>query len=219
MNERTPSNRARGGAADPEETKALLLDAALRSLAQHGYAGTTARGIAGAAGANPALINYHFGGMRQLLVAALARSNDARLARYREATAEVDSIAGLIETWQALHDEDVALGHIGAMVALLGATSSDPELRDDLAGIFASWQGFVEEKVAAAAAGTPLGPFLPTEQAAFVILALFVGVELLTGLDGNEERATELFRAGGFLAGLLPTAVTSGMLRGLGGAA
>ena len=219
MNEPTPAKRARGGAADPEETKALLLDAALQSLAQHGYAGTTARGIAGAAGANPALINYHFGGMRQLLVAALARSNDARLARYRAATAEVDSIAGLIETWQELHDEDVALGHIGAMVALLGATSSDPKLRDDLAGIFASWQGFVEEKVAAAAAGTPLGPFLPTEQAAFVILALFVGVELLTGLDGNEERAAELFRAGGFLAGLLPTAVTSGMLRGLGGAA
>lgn len=218
MNQRPPTQRARGGAADPEETRALLLDAALRSLADRGYAATTARGIATAAGTNPGLINYHFGGMRQLLVAALARSNEARLARYRSATAEVASVADLIATWQQLHDEDVAVGHIGAMVALLGATSSVPELRRDLAEVFASWQGFVEEKVAAAVAGTPFGPFLPTEQAAFVILALFVGVELLTGLDGNEERAAELFRAGDLLAGVLPAALSSGLLGGSGGA-
>ncbi|MBX3287675.1 MAG: TetR/AcrR family transcriptional regulator [Actinobacteria bacterium] len=218
MNEDATPQRARGGAADPEQTKQLLLDAALRSLADHGYAGTTARGIAAVAGTNPALINYHFGGMRQLLVAALARSNEARLARYREATAEVVSVADLIRTWEQLHDEDVAVGHIGALVALLGATSTVPELRGDLSDIFGSWQGFVEEKVSAAVAGTPLGPFLPTEQAAFVILALFVGVELLTGLDGNEGRAAELFRAGDLLAGLLPDALSSGLLAGLGGA-
>lgn len=218
MNEGKPPRRARGGAADPEETRTLLLDAALRSLADHGYAGTTARVIATAAGTNPALISYHFGGMRQLLVAALARSNEARLARYRAATAEVVSVADLIRTWQQLHDEDVAVGHIGALVALLGATSTVPELREDLSGIFSSWQGFVEEKVSAAVAGTPLGPFLPTEQAAFVLLALFVGVELLTGLDGNEGRAAELFRAGDLLAGLLPDALSSGLLAGLGGA-
>jgi AcrR family transcriptional regulator len=218
MNRATPSRRARGAAADPEQTRTLLLDAALRSLADHGYAGTTARVIATAAGTNPGMINYHFGGMQQLLVAAMARSNEARLARYRAATAEVESVAELIATWQQLHDEDVAVGHIGAMVALLGATSSSPGLRADLAEIFAAWQGFVEEKVTAAVAGTPLGPFLPTEQAAFVILALFVGVELLTGLDGNEARAAELFRAGDLLAGLLPVAMSSGLVRGLGGA-
>ena len=134
-------------------------------------------------------------------MAALARSNEARLARYRAATADVLSVADLIRTWQQLHDEDVAVGHIGALVALLGAASTVPELREDLSGIFSSWQGFVEEKVSAAVAGTPLGPFLPTEQAAFVLLALFVGVELLTGLDGNEGRAAELFRAGDLLAG------------------
>lgn len=219
MNHSTLSPRGRGGAADAEETRTLLLDAALRSLADHGYAGTTARGIAKEAGTNPASINYHFGGMRRLLVEALRRSNDARLVRYREATAEVDSIPGLIDTWQRLHDEDVAVGHIGAMVALLGATSSDPALRADLAEVFGSWQGFVEEKVTAALAGTPLGPLFPTEQAAFVILALFVGVELLTGLDGNEERATELFRAGALLAGLIPASISSDLVRGLGGPA
>ncbi|MGN6695946.1 MAG: TetR/AcrR family transcriptional regulator [Aquihabitans sp.] len=218
MNDDAATQRARGGAADPEETRTLLLDAALRSLAEHGYAGTTARGIATAAGANPGLINYHFGGMRQLLVAAMARSNEQRLARYAEATANVASVPELIATWQMLHDEDVAIGHIGAMVALLGATSTVPELREDLAELFASWQGFVEEKVAAAVADTPIGPWMPTQQAAFVILALFVGVELLAGLDGNDERAAELFRAGELMAGLLPAALTSGILTGLGGA-
>lgn len=218
MNRDPSTQRARGGAADPEQTKALLMDAALRSLADNGYAGTTARVIAAAAGTNPGLINYHFGGMRQLLVAAISRSNDARLARYREATASVASAGDLIATWQQLHDEDVAVGHIGAMVALLGATSTVPELREDLAAVYGTWQGFVEEKVAGAVAGTPLRSFVPTEQAAFVILALSVGVELLTSLDGNEERAAELFRAGDLIAGILPAALTSGLVRGLGGA-
>lgn len=214
MDQKRTTPRARGGAAKPGETRELLLAAALRSLAEHGYAGTSARVIAAAAGTTAASVNYHFGSVQDLLVEAMRQSNERRLVRYREATAEVDSAAGLIATWQQLHDEDVAVGHIGAMVALLGATTSAPELRPQIAEIFAPWLDFVGEKVTDALAGTPIAPMFPTEQASFVVLALFVGVELLTNLDGNEDRAAELFRAGEMLAALASSGVLGTVLGG-----
>lgn len=214
MDQKRTTPRARGGAARPGETRELLLAAALRSLAEHGYAGTSARVIAAAAGTTAASVNYHFGSVQDLLVEAMRQSNERRLVRYREATAEVDSAAGLIATWQQLHDEDVAVGHIGAMVALLGATTSAPELRPQIAEIFAPWLDFVGEKVTDALAGTPIAAVFPTEQASFVVLALFVGVELLTNLDGNDDRAAELFRAGEMLAALASSGVLGTVLGG-----
>lgn len=200
----TATNRARGAAANPEETKALLLDAAIRTLSDHGYAGTTARAVAAEAGVNPALISYHFGGMRPLLLAAMARSNEQRLERYEVETAPVRSVAELIAAWRRLHDEDVEVGHIGALVAMLGATSSDPEIRTDMADLFQPWLTFTADRVVDAVKGSPLEHILPTDQAAFVILSLFVGMELLTNLDGYDERADELFTTGEALARFLP---------------
>jgi AcrR family transcriptional regulator len=214
MDQKRTTPRARGGAAKPGETRELLLAAALRSLAEHGYAGTSARVIAAAAGTTAASVNYHFGSVQDLLVEAMRQSNERRLERYRKATADVESAAGLIATWQQLHDEDVAVGHIGAMVALLGATTSAPELRPQIAEIFAPWLDFVGEKVTDALAGTPIAAVFPTEQASFVVLALFVGVELLTNLDGNEDRAAELFRAGEMLAALASSGVLGTVLGG-----
>lgn len=214
MNDRRTPPRARGGAANPAETRELLLDAALHSLAEHGYAGTSARVIAAAAGTTPASVNYHFGSVHELLVAAMRRSNERRLAEYEAATEDVASARELVATWQRLHDEDVEQGHIGAMVALLSATGSVPELRSQLAEVFAPWLGFAEEKVKGAVAGTPVAAMFPTEQAAFVILALFIGVELLTNLDGNEDRADELFRAGEMLAALVPSGILATLMGG-----
>lgn len=54
-------------------SKARLLDGALRCIAQRGYAATSSRDIAKAAGANVASINYHFGGKDALVNEALGQ--------------------------------------------------------------------------------------------------------------------------------------------------
>lgn len=205
--------RGRGGASNAEETRKLLLDAALRSLATRGYAGTTARSIAADAGTNASVINYHFGGIANLLVAALERSNQERLARYRQATAQVTSASELVATWQTLHAEDVEVGHVAAMVALIGASSAVPGVNDVMAAAFQPWLDLAEEKVTQAVAGNPLGSLVPPDQAAFVILSLFVGIEVLGNLDGYEQRADDLFRTARSLAALVP----AGLLGALGG--
>jgi len=56
---------------DTPATRAALMRAALPLFAARGFAGTTVEAIAGAAGVNKALINYHFGGKQGLFTAIL----------------------------------------------------------------------------------------------------------------------------------------------------
>src|SRR6266545_2541069 len=73
--------RARAG----QDTRARLVEAAIETLKAEGYAGTSARAIARAAGLNQALIFYYFGNLTGLLLAALDETSARRLTRYREA--------------------------------------------------------------------------------------------------------------------------------------
>jgi AcrR family transcriptional regulator len=63
--------RGRGGAADPQGTRAALLAAGTEVFAERGFKGATAERIAKRARANKAMINYHFGSKRGLYQAIL----------------------------------------------------------------------------------------------------------------------------------------------------
>jgi AcrR family transcriptional regulator len=69
-------------------TKDKLMDAAEKLFARRGFHGTSLRDITGAAGVDLALVNYHFGGKKQLLVEVLERRgqvlNEERLRRLAE---------------------------------------------------------------------------------------------------------------------------------------
>jgi AcrR family transcriptional regulator len=54
--------------------RAALLESAIRSLQEKGYAGTTARDVAAGAGVSLGAIGYHFGTVQELLDAALAEA-------------------------------------------------------------------------------------------------------------------------------------------------
>ena len=54
-------------------TKDRLMDAAEKLFARRGFHGTSLREITGAAKADLALVNYHFGGKKQLLIAPHTR--------------------------------------------------------------------------------------------------------------------------------------------------
>lgn len=60
------------------DTRERIVEAALRTLKPDGIVGTSARSIAGSGGFNQALIFYHFGSVREaLLAAATARARSA----------------------------------------------------------------------------------------------------------------------------------------------
>jgi AcrR family transcriptional regulator len=67
------------------------MDAAEKLFAKRGFHGTSLRDITGAAGVDLALVNYHFGGKKQLLVEVLERRgqvlNEERLRRLADVRA------------------------------------------------------------------------------------------------------------------------------------
>ena len=81
---------------EPSRTRALLVEAALATLKEAGYSGTTARAIAARAGVNQALVFYHFGGVDGLLLEALDASSAERLERYRNALAETSTVKAIV---------------------------------------------------------------------------------------------------------------------------
>jgi TetR/AcrR family transcriptional regulator, regulator of cefoperazone and chloramphenicol sensitivity len=71
--------------ADTDQIKTRLLEAAGEEFAEHGFAAARVRSICRRAGAaaNPAAINYHFGGKEQLYIAAVLEAHRCQM-RERE---------------------------------------------------------------------------------------------------------------------------------------
>jgi TetR/AcrR family transcriptional regulator len=79
---KSPRTRRR----DPAATREALLAAGTELFAERGYDGVPVSAIAGKAGVNTALINYHFGGKRKLYLAIVS-------ATFAEIVAAVEGLA------------------------------------------------------------------------------------------------------------------------------
>ncbi len=200
--EATPPKRKRGRGADPEQTKTELIDAAISSLIDEGYRGTTARSIAGRAGCNQAAIYYHFGGIDDLLIAALKVSSQGRLARYKSALSDDQSLTELIAAIEELYVEDRESGHLSLLTELVGGITATPELRQGIEASTEPWLTFVEERIKQASKSVSFGKMLPSKDLADLVFSLVIGVELRNKVDGNFDRSDRLFRLGHLAAGL-----------------
>src|SRR5437762_1804148 len=105
-----------------------MVDAALATLKEEGFARTTARAVARRGGFNQALVYYHFGGLNELLLAALDASSGERLARYRETLEGAATTEELVARARDLFHEDVESGQATVVSELVGASLSEPEL-------------------------------------------------------------------------------------------
>lgn len=116
-----------------------LLDGAERCLVDKGYARTTARDIASAAGVSLAAIGYHYGSKEELLKLALRHS----LQRWRDQLDDVlrtrdDSVDGnanrFVATWQQVIGSFAASSKLWAVqFELLAVLDREPELRESFA--------------------------------------------------------------------------------------
>jgi AcrR family transcriptional regulator len=74
-------------------TKEKLMDAAEKLFARRGFHGTSLREITAEAGVDLALVNYHFGGKKQLLAAVIERRGQVLNERRLQRLAEIRSSA------------------------------------------------------------------------------------------------------------------------------
>src|SRR5256885_5939996 len=103
---------SRGAAARGADTRDRIVEAALETVREEGFADTTARAMARHGGFNQALIFYHFGSVDDLLTEAFGRLSARQVARYREAAAGVSSTSDLVAIARRMHaaePEDGAL--------------------------------------------------------------------------------------------------------------
>jgi len=176
-----------------EATRRQLVDAAIATLKDHGYAGASARVIADRAGINQGLIFYHFDSVTGLLLAALDEVSDARLVRYGTAVDGVDTPAGLVDVAASVFREDLDAGYVAVLVAMIAGAATTPGLGAEVARRIAPWTGFARDAVTGALGDSPLGALVPAESVGFAVVALYLGLEMLTQLDGDRAPATALF--------------------------
>ncbi|GAB2726672.1 TetR/AcrR family transcriptional regulator [Streptomyces bullii] len=169
--------------AKSQETKARLLEGALRTLTEQGIAKTSARTIAASAGVNQALVFYHFGSVDELLAAACRYGAEQAVARYRARLSTVTSLSELLAVGRAIHAQERAGGHVALLGQLLAGAQTHASLRPATAAGLDLWIVEIETVLTRVLAGTPFGEFTDPSGLARAVAASFVGVELYEGVD------------------------------------
>ncbi|NED21475.1 TetR/AcrR family transcriptional regulator [Streptomyces sp. SID9913] len=165
------------------DTKAKLLDGALRTLAEQGITKVSARTVAAAAGVNQALVFYHFGTVDELLSAACRHATEQRIARYGPRLAGIGSLSELLAFGRAMQEEERAAGHVAVLGQLLAGAQTQDTLAAATAAGLDLWIAEIERVLARVLPATPFGEFTDVRGLSRAVAASFVGIELYEGVD------------------------------------
>jgi AcrR family transcriptional regulator len=175
-------------------TRDQILEAAVRSLVEEGFAGATSRAIARRGAFNQALIFYHFGSLDSLLLAALERTSEERLERYREAVRAAETIEDLLAVAAQAHQEDRKSGHMTVVAQMVAGSVARPELAAAVLARMEPWLELAEEALTKALADLGLDDTpVPKRELAYAIVTFYLGVNLLGHLDPGGTRTDALF--------------------------
>lgn len=192
------------------DTKARLTEAALETLKAKGFAGCSAREIAKTGNFNQALVFYHFGSVHNLLLAALDLVSARRLRAYEGPFERAQTVAELATLARQIYTEDLRNGYVTVLGEMVAGGVSNPELGAQVAARMQPWIDMVERKVRALLAGSLLESMVPPRDAAFAIIALYLGMDMLSHLDGDQGRAESLLDLGVRSAPLLGLLLPAG---------
>jgi AcrR family transcriptional regulator len=192
-------------AAELSGTKLQIAEAALETLKAHGFAGASARAIAHVGDFNQALIFYHFGSVQNALLAALDLISERRLADYGPAFQTARTASELGQLARAIYDEDLERGYITALGEMVSGGVSDPLLGAAVGARIEPWITMVERKLEQLLAGSPLLALASPAELAFGIVSLYFGVDMLSHMQRDRDRAESLLDLVARLAALVET--------------
>ena len=170
-----------------------MIEAAIESLKDVGYAGTSIREIARRGSFNSALISYYFGGLHQLLLAALDHSSEIRMRRYSEAVENATNLEELLAVARQIYREDVEGGHITIFTEMVAASLAHRELGPELIARAEPWLDFVEGAIRKGLGDNPLLQLIPPREIAYSVLCFYLGVNVMTQLEPESKRVDGLF--------------------------
>ncbi len=192
-----------GANARSSATRQALIEAAIESLRFDGYSGASARSIASRAHSNQGLVFYHFGSVNDLLLAALDEVSSRRMERYSAAVGSAETPTQLAAVAAQIFRQDLDEGYVAVLVEMMAGATASPGLGEEVAERIRPWLSFTSEVIGQALAGTSLASIVPIDDAAYAVVALYLGLELLSHLDGDRTRALALFEQASSLAALL----------------
>ncbi len=204
----TPSRTAAEGSERSAATRRQLVDAAIEALKTDGYVGASARTIAQRAGLNQGLIFYHFGSVANLLLAALDSVSRERLERYKAEVSGVTSPRRLVDVAEGIFRNDLDAGYITVLVEMIAGCSSTPGLGPQVSARIEPWRAFAQSSIEASLGASPLRSVLPSQEVAHAVVALYLGLEMLSHLDGDAEPALALFARAKQIAPLVEALIT-----------
>ncbi len=209
----TPTGHEDGGEA-LTGTKLRIAEAALQTLKARGFAGASAREIASTGDFNQALIFYHFGSVHALLLAALDLVSARRMRAYRPAFEHAQTIPELAGLAREIYAEDLRDGYVTVLGEMVSGGVADAELGREVVRRLQPWIDLVETKLAALLAGSVFEAMVPPRDLAFATVALYLGMDMLSHLEGSHARAESLLDLGvryaPLAAALLPSQRTGG---------
>ncbi len=184
-------------------TRQLFIDAAIQTLKAEGFAGASARAIARSAGSNQALIFYHFGSVANLLLAALDAVSAERLDQYGQVISEASTPSQLVDAASVIFRNDLDAGYITVLAEMIAGASSTPGLNAEVSARIEPWRIFAQTAIEHALVDSPLSNVVPSQDLAYGIVALYLGLEMLSHLDGDRTPALDLFAQARRFADLL----------------
>jgi AcrR family transcriptional regulator len=184
-----------------ETTRRRIIEAALETLKKEGFAGATSRAIARAGEFNQALIFYHFGTLDGLLLAALDKTSEERLTRYREAVAKAETPEELAEVAARIYKEDRDRGHMTVVSQMIAGSVARPKLAREMLTRMEPWIELCEQALTKALSGLPAAEAMPLRELSYALATFYLGLNLLTHLDEDRERTEALVAQ---LQGLAP---------------
>ena len=161
-----------------------------------GFAGASAREIAKTGGFNQALVFYHFGSVQNLLLAGLDAVSERRMHAYQPAFERARTLPELAVLARDIYQEDLENGYVTVLGEMVAGGVSDRALGREVVARLEPWVELVEHKVKALIAGSPFEPMIPARDLAFAIIALYLGIDMLSHLDGEHARAQSLLDLG-----------------------
>lgn len=184
------------------ETRRALVEAAIDVLRTEGFAKATARTIATRAGCNQSLVFYHFGSVVNLLLVALDQVSAQRRERYETALGGVRKPSELVELAARVFREDLDTGDAAVLVEMIAGATSTPGLGAEVKSRVEPWTEFAAAALEKTADELPLAGLAPPREIAHAVVALYLGLELLSHLDGDRSGALALFDRARTLAAL-----------------
>jgi hypothetical protein len=127
---------------------------------------------------------------------------------YRPRFEQADTLAELAQLAREIYREDLDNGYVTVLGEMVAGGVSDPELGHAVVARMVPWVELVEGSERSLIAGSLFEAMIPARDVAFAVIALYLGVDMLSHLDGDRSRAESLLdlamRAAPLAQALLP---------------